>query len=432
MTLENERMLESDYVMHTFGRKPVEFIEGRGMILKDSNGKEYLDFLSGIGVCGLGHCHPAIVKAVKDQAEKLIHVSNYFYIEKRGEVAKRISDLLNAEETRGVRVDSDQDASISQTTTAQAKSWKCFFANSGAEANECAIKLARLHAKKRAEENGDQAQANPASLIITLVKSFHGRTLATLAATGQRVFHKGFEPIPEGFMPTPINDCESLKEIFDRLGRSICAVMIEPIQGESGVHLCDEEFLKCARKLTEEYGALLIFDEVQCGTYRTGKPFAFQNYEVTPDVVTIAKGIASGLPAAACAARGEFGDVLQPGQHGSTFGGSNIAMAAALATLEEMGSASFTNNIIETGVYLKERLGQIKEVLEVRGLGLMAAVDLKDGIDAPSVVDSALERGLVINATGPHTLRFLPPLICTPDDVDSFIDKLSAAIADQV
>lgn len=428
MTFENERSLESEYVMHTFGRKPVEFVEGSGMVLKDSDGKEYLDFLSGIGVCGLGHCHPAIVKAVQDQAEKLIHVGNYFYIEKRGEVAKRISDLLNAEETRGAT-----GAHLSSARPADngTQDWKCFFANSGAEANECAIKLARLHAKKRAEEEGAGVQANPASLVITLVKSFHGRTLATLAATGQRVFHKGFEPIPEGFMPTPINDCESLQEIFDRLGRSICAVMIEPIQGESGVHVCNEEFLKCARRLTEEYGALLIFDEVQSGTYRTGKPFAFQNYDVMPDVVTIAKGIASGIPAAACAARGRFGDVLQPGQHGSTFGGSNIAMAAALATLEEMGSASFTNNIIETGVYLKEQLDLIREVMEVRGLGLMVAVDLKDGIDAPSVVNDALEEGLVINATGAHTLRFLPPLICTTKDVDVFIERLKAAIARQ-
>lgn len=430
MTFESEKALDSSYVMHTFGRKPVEFVEGSGMILKDSDGKEYLDFLSGIGVCGLGHCHPAIVNAVKDQAEKLIHVSNYFYIENRGEVAKRISDLLNAEEMRGAS--SGAHVSAAQPASASAEDWKCFFANSGAEANECAIKLARLYAKQRAEKEGSDAHSNPASLIITLVRSFHGRTLATLAATGQRVFHKGFEPIPEGFMPTPINDCESLQEIFDRLGRSICAVMIEPIQGESGVHVCDEEFLKCARRLTKEYGALLIFDEVQCGTYRTGKPFAFQNYEVMPDVVTIAKGIASGIPAAACAARGRFGDVLQPGQHGSTFGGSNIAMAAALATLKEMSSASFTNNIIETGVYLREQLDKIKEVLEVRGLGLMVAVDLKDGIDAPKVVDQALEEGLVINATGPHTLRFLPPLICTVKDVDVFIERLKAALEKQV
>lgn len=430
MTLEQEKNLESAYVMHTFGRKNVEFVEGCGMILKDSQGNEYLDFLSGIGVCGLGHCHPAIVNAVKDQAEKLIHVGNYFYIEKRGEVAKRISDLLNTEEHRNA-FGASRVASVDQSSSKVIDNWKCFFANSGAEANECAIKLARLHAKKRVEQSSDPAQASPASLIVTLVRSFHGRTLATLAATGQSVFHKGFEPIPEGFMPTPINDCASLQGIFDKLGKSICAVMIEPIQGESGVHVCDEEFLKCARRLTEEYGALLIFDEVQSGTYRTGKPFAFQNYEVMPDVVTIAKGIGSGLPVAACAARGAFGDVLQPGQHGSTFGGSNIAMAAALATLEEMSSVSFAKNIIETGVYLREQLDQLKEVIEVRGLGLMAAVDLKDGIDAPGVVDAALHEGLIINATGPHTLRFLPPLICTTDDVDCFIEKLSAAISKQ-
>lgn len=421
MTLQEAESLDSKYLMHTFARKPVEFVEGSGMTLKDSEGREYLDFLAGIGVCSLGHCHPVVVDAITTQAQKLIHVSNYFYIEKRGEVAKRLSDLLNSSIYDQDRLEEGEESGI--------QDWKCFFANSGAEANECAIKLARLHAKKRLQESlGLDSYPDVApSLIVTLVKSFHGRTMATLAATGQRVLHRGFEPIPEGFLPTPINDSAALEEIFKNSGKSICAVMIEPIQGESGVHVCTEEFLQTARRLTAQYGALLIFDEVQCGIYRTGKPFAFQNYYVMPDVVTIAKGIASGVPAAACTARGEYGDVLEPGKHGTTFGGSNLAMSAALATLTELGKPAYTRSILEVGEYLQEQLDQMREVMEVRGIGLMVGVDLVDGYDAPQIVGKALEQGLVINATGPHTLRFLPPLICTKTDVDVFIDRLRKA-----
>lgn len=414
MTLQEQEALDSRYIMHTFGRKPVEFVEGRGMYLTDSEGKKYLDFLSGIGVCSLGHCPEAVVDAITQQAAKLIHVSNYFYIEHRGQVAKRLSELLN-------------------TGRSNAPDWKTFFANSGAEANECAIKLARLSAKRRLQEampDATEAEiaAQAPTLIVTLVKSFHGRTLATLAATGQRVFHKGFEPIPEGFLPIPINDCEALEDIFQRVGKSICAVMIEPIQGESGVHVCTEEFLKTARRLTEKHDALLIFDEVQCGIYRTGKPFAFQNYAVVPDVVTMAKGIASGMVAGACAAAGPLGDVLQPGQHGTTFGGSNLAMAAAEATLAGLSASGFAKGILEAGEYLQEQLMQLKEVMEVRGIGLMVGVDLIDGYNAPDIVTKALECGLVINSTGPHTLRFLPPLICTKADVDEFMERLRKAL----
>lgn len=410
MGIEKEKALEARYVMPTFKRKPVEFVSGEGMFLKDSKEREYLDFLSGIGVCSLGHCHPVVVDALKEQAEKLIHVSNYYYIEDRGEVAERISDLLNAH----------RSATLRQT-------WKSFFANSGAEANECAIKLARHYAKDRARAEGKDP-ATAASVIITLVKSFHGRTLATLAATGQSVFHKGFEPIPEGFLPTPINDIEALKKLFQQIGNAVCAVMFEPVQGESGVHVCTPEFAKAIRSLCDQYDAVMICDEVQCGTFRTGVPFAFQNLDVTPDVVTIAKGIASGMPAAACAARGKFGDVLTAGKHGSTFGGSNLAVSAMRATLEELAKPHYAESIIEIGDLMQEELTRIPQVSEARGVGLMRAVDLMEGIDAHEVVDAALEEGLVINATGPHTLRFLPPLICSREDVALFIARLKAAL----
>lgn len=416
MTLEAEKQLESKYVMPTFGRSEVEFVSGDGMRLKDADGKDYLDFLSGIGVCSLGHCHPAVVGAITDQAAKLIHVSNYFYIENRGEVAKKLSKLLGHDPCSPAPSGADADDGAGRTE------WKSFFANSGAEANECAIKLARIWAKSQAEQAGRDADAAP-SLIVTLVKSFHGRTLATLAATGQSRFHKGFEPIPEGFVPTPINDMQSLTSLFERLGQSICAVMIEVVQGESGVNVCSPEFVRGVRRLCDEHGALMICDEVQCGLFRTGEPFAYQHYGVVPDIVTTAKGIASGMPAGACSARSDIADVMTPGKHGSTFGGSNLAMAAARATLDELDRPGVAERISDVGAYLQSALASVSGVRAVRGLGLMVAADLDEGVDAHAVVECALARGLVINATGPSTLRFLPPLICTRADVDECVSS---------
>lgn len=408
MSYTEQVALEDAYVMHTFGRKPVEFVEGDGMTLVDSEGKKYLDFLSGIGVVSLGHCHPAVVKAVADQAAKLIHVSNYYYIEHRGEVARLLSDMLNAE-----------------VPEAERAPWKSFFANSGAEANECAIKLVRLFARQRAEQAGRPAESAP-RVIVTLEGSFHGRTLSTLAATAQPAKQEAFQPLPGGFVSTPINDVAALEQLFAERGDEICAVMLECIQGESGVHPCTAEFLQAARRLTVERGALLVCDEVQCGIYRTGKPFGFQNFGVTPDVVTIAKGVASGIPAGACAARGAAADTFGPGDHGSTFGGSNIAMAAARATLEELVAPGFADHVAEVGAYLRGRLAELPHVTEVRGLGLMVAVDLAEAApNANDVVLAGLGAGLVLNATGPHTLRFLPPLICTKEDADALIERLA-------
>lgn len=404
MGFEEAKKLDDHFVMHTFARKPVMLVEGSGMQVKDDTGKTYLDFLSGIGVDSLGHCHPAVVNAISDQASKLIHVSNYYYIENRGEVAKIISDMLNTCVPKFFRAP-----------------WPVFFANSGAEANECAIKLARLYSKK--EGSGGQT-------IITLDGSFHGRTLATLAATAQPAKQEAFQPLPEGFIHVPMNDMNALhRTFFDNIGE-VCALMIEPIQGESGVHPWDPEILYDVATFARKNGILLIVDEVQTGIYRCGEfPFCFQNMAITPDIVTMAKGIASGFPMGACAARIEVANVFEPGDHGSTFGGSNLAMAAAHATLATLTRGSFADDVQELGDYFGEALANVEGITEVRGMGLMIGADLAEGIDANKVVSAGLEAGFLLNATGPHTLRFLPPLIITRKEIDTLIAALPDLIA---
>ncbi|HIT45149.1 MAG TPA: acetylornithine/succinylornithine family transaminase [Candidatus Aphodovivens excrementavium] len=417
MSLTQQKQLENEYVMHTFGRKPVELVRGSGMEVFDDEGRSYLDFIGGIGVLSLGHCHPAVVDALQKQTAKLMHVSNYYYIEDRGEVAQTVSDLLN------------------DNAPAKDRSpWKSFFANSGAEANECAIKLVRLHARHRAAEavrsTGADAAAVAAAeqaaprLIVTLEGSFHGRTLASLAATAQPAKQESFQPLPGGFASIPLNDVAALEEVFSQRGSEICAVMVECIQGESGVHPCTKEFLQAARSLTEEHGALLVCDEVQCGVFRTGKPFGFQHYDIMPDVVTIAKGVADGFPMGMCAAHGAAAEAFAPGDHGSTFGGSCLAVAAARATLNTLAGGGFERRVQETGAYFAQRLAQLDHVTEVRGKGLMVAAELDDSVNANDVVLRALDEGFLLNATGPHTLRFLPPLMCETAHIDALIQCL--------
>lgn len=407
MSFEQEKQLEQTYLMPTYGRKPVEFVSGKGMTLVDDKGKEYLDFLASIGVTILGHSHPKLVQTIEQQAEKLLTVSNYYYIEGRGELAQTLSNMLN------------------QTVpAAEQEPWQTFFANSGAEANECAIKLARLHAKKIADEQGKA----PARLVVTLERSFHGRTLATLAATAQPAKQEAFQPLPDGFVATPANDVDALKALFDKMGDQICAVMLETVQGECGVYPCTKEFLQAARELTAAHGALLVLDEVQCGLYRCGTyPYAFQHFDIQPDVVTMAKAIAGGIPMGACSARTSV-VAFEPGDHGSTFGGNNLAIAAANTVMETAVEEGLAANAEVVGAYLREKLQALPSVTEVRGLGLMVGADLDEGHDANEIVLKALEAGLVINATGPHTLRFLPPLICTKADVDTLIERLSALL----
>ena len=411
MTLEQQKQLEETYVMHTFGRKPVEFVRGEGMRLWDDEGKEYLDFLSGIGVISLGHCHPALVEALDRQTAKLIHVSNYYYIEGRGELAKKLSDLLNA-----------------RSEEADPEPWQTFFANSGAEANECAIKLARLYARRQQEAVGSTARPQ---VIIVLERSFHGRTQATLSATAQQVKQEAFQPLPDQklFVATPSNDVEALEKLFAERGAEVAGMLLEPVQGECGVYPCSDDFLKAARRLCTEHGALLMVDEVQCGMYRCGTyPFAFQHAGIMPDVVTMAKGIAGGVPMGACSAPAHVAAVFEPGIHGSTFGGSCLAITAANTVLDTVVAEGIAENVTETGAYLREKLAALPQVVEVRGKGLMVAVDLAEGLDANAIVLAALEAGLVLNATGPHTLRFLPPLVCAREDVDALIERLAALL----
>ena len=412
MSLATQQELESRYVMGTFARKPVEFVSGKGMVLKDDAGREYLDFIGGIGADSLGHCPEAVVNAIEDQAKTLIHVSNYYYIEKRGEVAKMVSDMLNEGGT-------------------EPQDWKSFFANSGAEANECSIKLARLYARRKWVEAGNEPLTSPRTIVV-LEKSFHGRTLATLAATAQQVKQEWFQPLPSGFVTTPVNDIEALEKLFDEMGDQICGMLLEVIQGESGVNPCTPEFLAAVRRLTEEHGAMMICDEVQCGIYRTGTyPFAFQHYGITPDIVSIAKGIGGGFPCGMSAARAEIAAAYEPGDHGSTFGGSNLAVAAIHATLSEIQARGIADQVTRVGDYMRGKLEAMPQAKVVRGKGLMLAIDLADDVEtsAPDAVLAGLEAGLVLNYTGPRTMRFLPPLICTEADVDVLVDKLDKLLA---
>lgn len=422
MSLATQKSLESNYVMHTFGRSEVEFTGGHGMTLVGDDGREYLDFLAGIGVCCLGHGAPAVVDAVSAQAAALTHVSNYFYIEHRGQVAALLSklandDLAGAKKIVGAIDAGDDEALLAAAVPAEGEQvWQAFFANSGAEANEGSMKLARLYAKRA---------GNGGNTIVCLRGGFHGRTLETIAATMQDWLQDSFKPLPGGFVACDPNDVEQLKGIFEAYGNEICAVMLEPIQGESGVHPLTQEFMETARDLAHAHGGLLIADEVQTGVFRSGKPFAFQAFGVEPDIMSLAKGIAGGVPMGAFVAKQEIASVFRPGDHGSTFGGSNLAVAASASVLAELVRGEYAAHAAKVGAYFQKALAGVPHVTEVRGSGLMVGCDVDDTVsDAHDVVAAALEAGFVINATGVHTLRFLPPLICTEADVDALVAAL--------
>ncbi len=402
--LASQMALEDAYVMRTYGRKPVEFVEGRGMVLVDSEGREYLDFLAGIAVVCLGHSDPAVIGAIQAQAARLMQTSNYYYAEGRGELARMISDLI----VHGRPVEGPRDADEPR--------FKTFFTNSGAEANEGAIKLARRHAL---------AQGSEARGVLSLRKSFHGRTLATLAATGQPSKQESFEPLPGGFSHVDPNDIQALEAaISSKADGGICAVMVECVQGESGVWPLDPQYAKALREMTSKRGILFMVDEVQTGFFRCGdKPFAFQKLGVDPDVVTLAKGIASGFPMGAFSARADVADSLVPGEHGSTFGGNPLAVAAARATIAELIGRDLGGNSERVGAYMRRRLSEMEMVTDVRGMGLMVGLTLAEPL-AGKVVDMGLERGLVLNSPAPDMLRFVPPLICTEDDVDEMMERL--------
>jgi acetylornithine/N-succinyldiaminopimelate aminotransferase len=377
---EETRALEDRYLMRTYKRAPVDFVRGEGALLWDAEDKKYLDFLTGISVCSVGHCHPEVVKAVQEQSHRLIHVSNLFYTEPMARLAERLS-----ESSLGGRV---------------------FFSNSGTEANECAIKIARKHAHRRGVT---------APEIVSFESDFHGRTYGALSATPGLAANEALGPMLPGFRAVPRNDAAALREA---VGAHTAAVLIEPIQGESGVFPIAEESLLAARQACDEAGALLIFDEIQTGVGRTGSLWAYEQTPVRPDVITSAKALGGGFPIGACITAPSAADVLEPGDHGSTFAGGPVATAAALAVLEIVDDPVLLRHVRELGAYMCERLQALDGVAETRGRGLMVGVGLEEGIDAAAVGADLLQRGLVVNVPRPDTLRLLPPLVIDSDHVD--------------
>ena len=378
MTLADLQALERDYLMGTYARNPVEFVRGEGRTLWDADGNEYLDFLAGISVVQIGHCHPALVAAVTEQAQRLMHVGNLFYTAPQMRLAERL-----AKSSLGGKV---------------------FFANSGAEANECAIKLAR-----RRKQGGD---------IVVSEGGFHGRTYGALSATPQETKQAPFAPLVPGFKVVGRNDAESLHAA---VGENTAAVLLEPVQGETGIHPLDERYLAFARKLCDQHGALLIFDEIQCGMGRTGWMWAWQGIEVRPDVMTVAKGLGGGLPIGACVTTPEQADVFQPGDHGSTFAGGPVIAAGANAVFDVVDDAELLSDVADYGERLARGLAEIG-LKRVRGRGLMLAFETEDG---PGFARRALlDERLVLNATGPDTVRLLPPLTVTPEEIDNALDRM--------
>jgi acetylornithine aminotransferase len=381
-------------LMNTYLQLPVTFVRGKGVWLWDEEDKRYLDALAGVAVCGLGHCHPKLVKAICNQAGTLIHTSNLYHIKRQEELASRLAELSGMD--------------------------NAFFCNSGAEANEAAIKLARLygHGKKI-----------DLPTIIVMEKSFHGRTMATLTASGNRKVQAGFEPLLTGFARVPYNDLEAVAQVGVH-NKNVVAVLVEPYQGEGGVNVPEASYLQGLRHLCDQNGWLLMLDEVQCGIGRTGKWFAFQHSGIFPDVITLAKGLGSGVPIGACLAKGMAAGLFKPGNHASTFGGNPLACAAALTTLEVIAEEDLLRNAMELGDFmrmmLKAQLADLPGVEQVRGQGLMVGIELSG--PCSELVKAALEQGLLINVTSERVVRLLPPLIMQRHEAEQVVDMLSRLI----
>jgi predicted acetylornithine/succinylornithine family transaminase len=388
--LEETRALEERYLMRTYKRGAVDFVRGEGALLWDADGNEYLDFLTGISVCSLGHCHPAVVAAVCEQTQRLMHVSNLFYTEPMARLAQRLS-----EGSLGGRV---------------------FFANSGTEANECAIKIARKYAHQRGVT---------APEIISFEGEFHGRSYGALSATPGLAKNESFWPMLPGFRSVPRNDAAALREA---VGENTAAVLIEPIQGEAGVYPTSEEALLAARQACDEVGALLIFDEIQTGVGRTGSLWAYQQSPVRPDVITSAKALGGGVPIGAVITAPVAADVLEPGDHGSTFAGGPVATAAALAVLDVVDDPALLRAVRERGAELRAGLEALDGVRETRGRGLMVGVGLAEGVDAAAVGADLLRRGLVVNVPAPDTLRLLPPLVVDSAQIERAVSTISESL----
>jgi len=386
----------------TYKRFPAAMVEGRGCWLTDADGKRYLDFLSGIAVCSLGHCHPAVTKAICAQASRLIHVSNLFYTEPQTRLATMLVENSFAD--------------------------RVFFANSGAEANEAAIKLARIYSPAERYE------------IISLEGSFHGRTLATVAATGQPKFHVGFEPMPQGFKAAPFtsdNIAGDLAALEEMIGPHTCAILCEPLQGESGVRPLSREYLQGIRNLCDKHGLLLIYDEIQVGLGRTGSLFAYEQLGVTPDIMTLAKALGNGLPLGAMLTVNKIAAAFSPGTHASTFGGNPVACAAGVAVMETMLQADFMPKVVERGAYLAAGLDLLAKkypilATGVRGAGLIQALVLSDvGIkQGPAIINSLFEQGILANFAGNAVLRFIPPLIISNAEIDQMLTVLDQVLAE--
>ncbi|HZY31089.1 MAG TPA: acetylornithine transaminase [Candidatus Methylomirabilis sp.] len=384
------------YLANTYARFPVVLIRGRGARLWDSEGKEYLDFAAGIAVDVLGHCHPKMVEAIKTQAETLLHVSNLYHIEPQIRLARMLCEHSFAD--------------------------KVFFCNSGAEANEAAIKLARRYAKER--WGSDRYE------IVCMRDSFHGRTMATVTATGQEKYQRGFEPLLPGFKHIPFNDLSAAEQAIDS---RTCAVLVEPIQGEGGVRVPDSDYLPALRQLCSEREVLFMLDEVQTGMGRTGRLFAYEHWGIEPDVMTLAKALGGGLPIGAMLAKEEVASAFVPGSHASTFGGSPFITAAALAALTAIIEEQLPERAAKIGAYFLGRLRELAHrypyAKEVRGMGLILALEL--AVPAKPIVDRCLQHGLLILTAGDQVLRFVPPLIIGEAEVDEAVTILDQVLAEQ-
>ena len=384
------------HLMNTYARQPITFTHGEGASLWDINGKRYLDALSGIAVNTLGHAHPRFTAALTSQIGKLIHTSNLYQVREQELIADKLCELSKMEEV--------------------------FLCNSGCEANEAAIKLARLYGNTRGIDT---------PTIIVMEKAFHGRTLATLSATGNRKVQAGFEPLVKGFVRVPYDDLEAIRQVAQHTP-NIVAILVEPIQGEGGIRTPDISYLQNLRKICDEHEWLLMLDEVQCGLGRTGKWFAFQHAGIMPDVMTLAKGLGSGVPVGACLAAGKATGTFKPGNHGSTFGGNPLASTAALTTLNIMEQDKLLAHADKLGTWLKqqfqEKLGSLKGVVTVRGQGLMLGIELDKPCGA--LVAKALEKGLIINVTADSVIRLLPPLIFSQAEAQQLLDILCPLVTE--
>jgi acetylornithine/N-succinyldiaminopimelate aminotransferase len=392
MTTQQIIELTDQYIMHTYGRLPLAFVKGQGATLWDAEGNEYLDFVAGIAVLGPGHSHPTIVEAIRRQAAEITHTSNLYHIPQQAELAQRLSQLSFG--------------------------GKAFFCNSGAEANEAAIKLARKWASIHRPDVAPQDRT-----ILTALKSFHGRTLTTLTATGQDKYHQGFDPLAPGFRYFEFGDIAALSA---SMTDDVCAVMLEPIQAEGGMNTPADGFLRDVRSLCDTSRCLMILDEVQTGLGRTGEWFGYMHEGVAPDIMTLAKALGSGYPIGCCLAKAEIADTFQPGDHASTFGGSHLACTVALATLDVIEAEGLLQNAKAMGDLLEQELAPDKHtsIVEMRGKGLLRAVRFQPGaVDAQGVQNTCRDLGLIVNAMGADRLRLAPPLNVTSEEI-----KQAAAI----